>query len=75
MEAHSIPALGQRTAKYKVPGHLLQQPGIYRLSARLRSRAEPIYFMKFVKATPEMIRSMNEWIVDAHPSTVVFEVR
>ena len=75
MEAHSIPALGKRNAKYRVPGHLLQQPGTYRLSARLRSRAEPIYFMKFVKATPEMIRSMNEWMVDAHPSTVVFEVR
>jgi hypothetical protein len=75
MESHSIPALGQRSAKYTVPGHLLQQPGTYRLSVRLRSRAEPIYFMKFVKATPEMIRSMNEWIVDAHPATVVFEVR
>lgn len=75
MEAHSIPALGKRSAKYTVPGHLLQQPGTYRLSARLRSRAEPIYFMKFVKSTPEMIRSMNEWVVDAHPSTVVFEVR
>lgn len=75
MEAHSIPALGKRSAKFSVPGHLLQQPGTYRLSARLRSRAEPIYFMKFVKSTPEMIRSMNEWIVDAHPSTVVFEVR
>lgn len=75
MEAHSIPALGKRNATYRVPGHLLQQPGTYRLSARLRSRAEPIYFMKFVQATPEMIRSMNEWIVDAHPSTVVFEVR
>ena len=74
MEAHSIPALGQRSAKYSIPGHLLRQPGTYRLSARLRSRAEPIYFMKFVQATPEMIRSMNEWIVDAHPSTIVFEV-
>lgn len=75
MEAHSIPALGQRKARYRVPGHLIQQPGTYRLSVRLRSRAEPIYFMKFVKATPEMIRSMNEWIADAHAATVVFEVQ
>jgi len=75
MEAHSIPALGQRKAKYHIPGQLLSQPGTYRLSVRLRSRAEPIYFMKFVQATPEMIRSMNQWIVDVHPATVVFEVR
>jgi len=75
MEAHSIPATGQRKARYTVPGHLLNQPGTYRLSVRMRSRAEPIYFMKFVQASPEMIRSMNEWIVDVHPATVVFEVR
>ncbi len=74
MEAHSIPALGQRKAVYSVPGHLLRQPGTYRLSVRMRSRAEPIYFMKFVQATPEMIRMMNEWMVDAHPATVVFDV-
>lgn len=75
MEGHSIPALGQRKAKYRIPGHLLQQPGVYRLSVRMRSRAEPIYFMKFVGSTPEMINSMNRWIVDIHPDTVAFEVR
>ena len=75
MEAHSIPPLGSRKAKYTIPADLIQEPGTYRLSVRLRSRAEPIYFMRFVKATPEMIRMMNEWIVDAHTGSVVFEVR
>lgn len=75
MEGHSIPALGSRNAKYEIPGELLCEPGVYRLSVRMRSRAEPIYFMKFVGATDEMIRSMNEWIVDVHPYTVTFEIR
>lgn len=75
MEGHSIPPLGMRKAKYVIPAQLMGQPGTYRLSVRLRSRAEPIYFMKFVDATPEMIRMMNEWIVDAHVQSVVFEVR
>ena len=75
MEAHSLPPLGSRKAKYIVPAGLMCEPGTYRLSVRLRSRAEPIYFMKFVKSTPEMERMMNEWIVDAHAYTVVFEVK
>ena len=75
MEGHSIPALGSRKAHYQIPGELLREPGVYRLSVRMRSRAEPIYFMKFVGATDEMIRMMNEWIVDVHPYTVTFEVR
>ena len=40
-----------------------------------RSRAEPIYFMKFVKATTEMERSMNQWMVDVHPYTASFEIK
>jgi hypothetical protein len=75
MEAHSIPPLGSRNVKYSIPRHLIQQPGTYRLSVRLRSRAEPIYFMKFCGSTPEMIRSMNEWIADFHVQSVMFEVR
>jgi hypothetical protein len=75
MEGHSIPPLGSRNIKYSVPARLLQQPGSYRLSVRLRSRAEPIYFMRFCDATPEMERAMNEWIADFHTSTVAFEVR
>ncbi|HMO12592.1 MAG TPA: multiheme c-type cytochrome [Pirellulaceae bacterium] len=75
MESRSIPPLGARKAKYVVPGNLLQMPGTYRLSFRLRSRAEPIYFMRFVEASPEMIRMMNEWIVDAHARSVIFEVK
>ena len=75
MESHSIPPLGMRKAKYVIPAQLMCEPGTYRLSVRLRSRAEPIYFMKFVGATPEMIRMMNEWIVDGHVQSVVFEVR
>lgn len=74
MEGRSIPPLGERKANYAVPGHLLDKPGKYKLSVRLRSRAEPIYFMKFVFATTDMIRSMNQWMADIHPYTVEFEV-
>jgi hypothetical protein len=59
---------------YRIPGELLQQPGRYRLSFRMRSRAEPIYFMQFCGATEEMQRSMNEWMIDIHPSTVEFTI-
>ncbi len=75
MESHSIPALGSRNVKYAVPSQLMQQPGTYRLSVRMRSRSEPIYFMRFCNATPEMERMMNQWIADFHMSTVTFEVR
>ena len=74
MEGHSIPPLGKREARYVVPGHLIRQPGTYHLRIRMRSRAEPIYFMRFVKATAEMERMMNEWISDSHEYTVSFEV-
>ena len=75
LEGHSIPALGSRNAKFSIPGDLIRRPGAYRLSVRMRSRAEPIYFMRFSNATPEMERMMNEWIVDFHVKTVAFEVR
>jgi Cytochrome c554 and c-prime len=75
MEARSIPPLGERVASYSVPARLMTQPGRYRLAVRLRSRAEPIYFMRFVKATVEMEQAMNEWMIDIHPYTVQFEVR
>jgi hypothetical protein len=74
MEGHSLPPLGSRNVKYSVPSRLMTQPGTYTLSVRLRSRAEPIYFMRFCGATTEMIRSMNEWIADFHEQTVVFEI-
>ena len=75
MEGRSIPPLGSRMAEYKVPGNLISKPGKYRLAVRMRSRAEPIYFMKFIGATQDMIRSMNEWMLDIHPYTVEFEVK
>lgn len=75
MEAHSIPPLGSKNAKYVVPSKLIQEPGIYRLSVRMRSRAEPIYFMRFCESTPEMERMMNEWICDFHVHSVTFEVQ
>ncbi len=74
MEAHSIPALGSRKAIYKVPARLLQQSGQYRLTVRMRSRSEPIYFMRFCRATPEMERSMNEWMLDIHEHATDFWV-
>jgi hypothetical protein len=75
MEARSIPPLGTRDATYEIPASLMTQPGKYRLAVRMRSRAEPIYFMKFVKATQEMEQSMNEWMLDIHPYSVAFDVR
>ena len=75
MEGRSIPPLGDREARYTVPGELLKKPGTYRLSARMRSRAEPIYFMRFVGATKEMEQAMNQWMLDMHPYTVEIEVR
>ena len=51
MESQSLAPLGSRRVPYRIPGDLLQQPGTYRLSFRMRSRAEPIYFMRFCGAT------------------------
>jgi hypothetical protein len=75
MESRSIPPLASRDASYSVPGNVITRPGTYRLSARLRSRAQPIYFMRFVFATEEMERDMNYWMLDLHTYTVEFEVR
>jgi hypothetical protein len=75
MEGRSIPPLGNKKAKYSVPAELIKKPGKYRLMARMRSRAEPIYFMRFVGATSEMEESMNEWMLDIHPYTVEFEIK
>ncbi len=75
MEGRSLPPLSSRDAKYSVPGNLITRPGAYKLAVRLRSRAEPIYFMKFIGATQEMERAMNEWMVDIHAYTVEFTVR
>lgn len=75
MENRSLPPLSSRKANYSVPGDKLTVPGKYKLLVRLRSRAEPIYFMKFCGASPEMIRSMNQWMLDIHPYAVEFEIR
>ncbi len=75
MEGRSLPALGSRKIPYKVPAELMREPGHYRLSFRLRSRLEPIYFMRFCGSTEEMIRSMNEGMLDFHQSSVEFFVR
>jgi hypothetical protein len=75
MEAHSIPPLDSRTAHYKIPGNLIQSPGVYRLSVRMRSRVEPPYFMNFCQGTPDMLRSLNEAIIDVHPYSTEFIVR
>jgi len=75
MEGRSLPPLSSRKAHYSVPGDLLKKAGKYKLAVRLRSRAEPIYFMRFVKATKEMEQAMNEWMIDIHPYAVEFEVK
>ena len=74
MEGRSIAPLGKKRVKYTVPGELLCQPGRYRLSFRLRSRTEPMYFMRFCDATPEMLRAMTEGTLDIHPYSVEFDV-
>ena len=75
MEGRSIPPLGSRMARYRVPASVMTSPGTYKLAVRLRSRAEPIYFMRFVGATLDMERAMNEWMLDIHPYTVGFQVQ
>ena len=75
MENHSLPPLGEKLAKYQVPGNLITKPGKYRLAFRLRSRAEPIYFMRFVGATKEMERRMNERMLSFNAYTVELEVK
>ena len=75
LEKHSIPPLGNRVGKYKVPGNKLTKAGTYRLAVRLRGRTEPIYFMDFVGATTDMKRAENEWVADTHSYAVAFEVR
>jgi hypothetical protein len=75
MEGRSIPPLGEKTAEYSVPGELIGQAGTYKLSIRMRSRAEPIYFMRFIGATPEMEQAMNEWMIDMHAYTVEFQIQ
>ena len=75
MEAHSVPPLDSRRAKFKIPRQLVSQPGRYRLSVRMRSRVEPVYFVKFVGGTAEMQRMLNEGIIDVHPYSSEFELR
>jgi hypothetical protein len=75
MENHSLPPLAERLARYQVPGNLIGKPGKYRLAFRLRSRAEPIYFMRFVGAAKEMERRMNERMLNFKASTVELEVK
>jgi len=75
MEQRSLSPLGSRVASYAVPAEAMLKPGKYRLAVRMRSRAEPIYFMRFVGATLDMERSMNEWMLDIHPYSVEFEVK
>jgi hypothetical protein len=75
MENHSLPPLGERLAKYQVPGNLITKPGKYRLAFRLRSRAEPIYFMRFVRATKEMERRMNERMLNFKVNAVEVDVK
>jgi len=75
MENNSLPPLGEKQARYQVPGNLIAKPGKYRLAFRLRSRAEPIYFMRFVGATKEMERRMNERMLSFKANTVELEVK
>ncbi len=74
MEGRSLPPLSSRKAHYTIPASAMSKPGMYKMAIRLRSRAEPIYFMRFVGATKDMEQSMNDWMIDIHPYSVEFEV-
>jgi hypothetical protein len=75
MENRSLAPLGEKKASYKVPGNLITKPGKYSLAFRMRSRAEPIYFMRFVGSTKEMEQSMNERIMNFHAFAVELDVK
>jgi nitrate/TMAO reductase-like tetraheme cytochrome c subunit len=75
MENHSLTPLEEKQAKYEVPGNLITKPGKYRLAFRMRSRAEPIYFMRFVGAAKEMERRMNERMLSFKVRTVDLDVK
>lgn len=75
MENHSLAPLAERVASYSVPGALIKKPGKYKLAFRMRSRAEPIYFMRFVGATKAMEQSMNERIMNFHAYSVDIDIR
>jgi len=75
MENRSLTPLGEQVVDYQVPGNLIKKPGKYHLAFRMRSRAEPIYFMRFVGSTKEMEQSMNERIMNFHDFVVEFEVK
>ena len=75
MENHSLAPLAEKVAKYQVPGDLIKKPGKYQLAFRMRSRAEPIYFMRFVGATKAMEQTMNERIMNFHVFAVEVEVK
>ena len=75
MENRSLTPLGEKLVTYQVPGTLIKKPGKYRLAFRMRSRAEPIYFMRFVRATKEMEQSMNERIMNFHDFAVEVDVK
>jgi nitrate/TMAO reductase-like tetraheme cytochrome c subunit len=75
MENYSFSPLEEKRVSYQVPGNLITKPGKYRLAFRMRSRAEPIYFMRFVRATKEMERRMNERTLNFHVRAVEVEVK
>src|SRR5262245_24229801 len=75
MENRSLTPLGEKLVEYEVPGDLIKKPGKYRLAFRIRSRAEPIYFMRFVGATKEMEQNMNERIMNFHDFAVEVDVK
>ena len=75
MEGRSLPPLAVRNLRYTIPAAALATPGKYKIQSRMRSRAEPIYFMKFVGATSDMEQSINEWMIDIHPQAAEFEVK
>ena len=75
MEAHSIPALDHRVPKFHIPATALTKRGTYRLSVRMRSRTEPMYFMRQIHSTPDMIRRMNENMLDLRISSHTFLVK
>ncbi len=69
MEAHSS-AVGLSRSQLSHTSGIDPSTWSYRLSVRMRSRMEPIYFMRFCTATPEMERRMLEQTLDVQPQAV-----
>ena len=75
MESQSLAPLGSRRVPYRIPGDLVQQPGMYRLVVPHAEPGRADVLHAILRSDREMQRAMNEWMIDVHPVTVEFVIR